>query len=316
MLKRYIVTIGMILLVSLFACDDTDIVLPDSGGETVLFDIPDEWEHVLEIVPTFDKKLLFIEFLTDDGHYAVRYISTYDLETREVERLLGGHSGYCGASVSPNGERMLYSSGWYDLHLTTFPPSEDDVRIDIDGLDWGNWFDDSHIYYTIWESNSSNLNLLNVDTMVNRRLIETDDPGGFGAEISPDKESWVLIRDYDFNWEHVFHADLYSWDGENLTFVRSLFDNHDGYYKCGPWSPDGTKLIVIGNRTDDPEWDGTTDRAIFVYDVKEDDFTQLTFTDYKEEGGPQIACWSADGNTIYFSTTEHIYSVDARKVYH
>ncbi len=312
MLKRYIVIISAVLFASQLACDKTEIVLPDNGGETQLFDLPDTWEEVSAIVPTYDNILLFGELITTDEHYWDHYISTYNLDTGDIERLLMGYS----PSVSPDGNRMVYHRDWGDCRLTSFPPLDAGERLDVPGLDWGEWLDNSHIYYSIGGLGYANLILLNVDTLESRLLIESPDYGGFNAEVSPDKKSWVLKRGYGGDWGNFFYADLYAWDGDNLTFVRPLFDNNDGMYKCGPWSPDGTKLIVMGDRTDDPDWRGTTDRAVFTYDINTGEFTQLTFTDYKTEGGPQGGCWSADGNTIYFSTRERIFELDARKVYH
>lgn len=302
------------ILLLLSSCDKEAVVFPESGGERVLFNIPDQWEWALEVVPTYDNLLLCAEVRMTEEEYWDTYISAYNLDTGDIVRLVGGDDGYSCATVSPNGERMIYNHGWGRVYLTSFPPGGEPIRLNAPGINGAGWVDNEYCLYVPFGAQGSELRLLNVDTMEWRTILKTEEGGGYAVYISPDGTKWVLTRNYVEDFGRYFWADLYTWDGENLTFEKPLFDYTDGFLYAGGWSPDGTKLLARGYR--DPDNPVTTDSALFVYDMRTDVFTQLTFTDYRWEGGVQYCCWSADGNTVYFSTRERTFALDARKIYH
>jgi len=96
---------------------------------------------------------------------------------------------------------------------------------------------------------------------------------------------------------HLFLLDINSGKVEQLT---------DGkYYESSPsWSPDGTKITFVSNRTDDPE--RNDNKSIYVIDAKKGSAIKELTTWKGTENQPR---WSKDGKKIAFlrSTQDMTY---------
>jgi len=301
---------------ALVSCDDVVVSPIIEDGAEVLFDNYGIRETGPRLVPQHPELLMFREeyYNPDSPHDPAEdytaYISTYNFDTGEITRVLGGDRYYGRGDVSPNGSRIVY--GYMgDLYLETYPPEGNPVLlVDSGVLRNSHWFSNNYqiLYPDVTGPAGPNLHLLNINTFEDNVIYEQSEPMTVYGLISPTGILFVLNKDYQFEHEMRAWTELYKWDGEQLVYERDLFDYTSGFLYPWVWSPDGTELLVEGYRDfKNPHF---SDTALYIYDIETGDVTQLTFTDRSRDMGISGGCWSYDGSKVYFSTSEQIYVID------
>ncbi len=123
-----------------------------------------------------------------------------------------------------------------------------------------------------------------------------------GAGPSP-REPWVIDRlqfqrDGRGYLSDSLQTHLYVYDIES----KALTQITSGRWSEGSpaWSPDGTRIAFVSNRTEDPDANSNSDIWVVAADNTDEGATLLRVTDY--EGGDGSPSWSPDGNWIAYTT--------------
>lgn len=123
-----------------------------------------------------------------------------------------------------------------------------------------------------------------------------------GASRTP-REPWVIDRlqfkrDGRGYLTDSLQTHLYVYDVES----KSLTQITSGRWSEGSpaWSPDGTRIAFVSNRTADSDANSNSDIWVVAADNTDEGATLLRITDY--EGGDGSPSWSPDGNWIAYTT--------------
>lgn len=123
-------------------------------------------------------------------------------------------------------------------------------------------------------------------------------------------EPWVIDR-YHFKQDVVgylydkrkSHIYLFDVEGKNTdTLTTGIYDE-----RSIEWSPDGTQLAFVSNRTEDPDKNSNSD--IYIIDAKKGAVMRQLTTWKGTDGSPQ---WSPDGKTLAYTRSS---SEDAFNMY-
>jgi len=271
------------------------------------------------------KKITLFTFLFSGLHY----ISTSQTQKRylrpgDIYRLQSTGD----AQISPDGKWMVYTlsttdsaidkrntdiwmmswDGTESVQLTNSPDGENNPKWSPDG---------KYISFTTARNSGSNQVYL-LNRLGGEAIKLTDVKGDLGDYAwSPDGKKLLLtIKDYEdtagkkINKPYVidryhFKQDIsgYQYDKRKIHFY--LFDvatkktdtlTQGNYNEGGAqWSPDGTAIAFVSNRTEDPDKNENTD--IFIIDAKPGALTKQFTTWNGSDASPQ---WSPDGKSIAY----------------
>ena len=271
------------------------------------------------------KKITLFTFLFSGLHY----ISTSQTQKRylrpgDIYRLQSTGD----AQISPDGKWMVYTlsttdsaidkrntdiwmmswDGTESVQLTNSPDGENNPKWSPDG---------KYISFTTARNSGSNQVYL-LNRLGGEAIKLTDVKGDLGDYAwSPDGKKLLLtIKDYEdtagkkINKPYVidryhFKQDIsgYQYDKRKIHFY--LFDvatkktdtlTRGNYNEGGAqWSPDGTAIAFVSNRTEDPDKNENTD--IFIIDAKPGALTKQFTTWNGSDASPQ---WSPDGKSIAY----------------
>ncbi|WP_218089742.1 LpqB family beta-propeller domain-containing protein [Rhodohalobacter halophilus] len=118
---------------------------------------------------------------------------------------------------------------------------------------------------------------------------------------SEDPQPYVIDR-LQFKRDYVGYLDrrrvhLYTYTPGDSTATQLTFGDYD--HSSATWSPDGTKIAFVSNRTEEPDSNDNSD--IWVVDAnrgEEGGLVQVT----KNEGSDGSPSWSPDGRHIAYTT--------------
>jgi len=271
------------------------------------------------------KKITLFTFLFSGLHY----ISTSQTQKRylrpgDIYRLQSTGD----AQISPDGKWMVYTlsttdsaidkrntdiwmmswDGTESVQLTNSPDGENNPKWSPDG---------KYISFTTARNSGSNQVYL-LNRLGGEAIKLTDVKGDLGDYAwSPDGKKLLLtIKDYEdtagkkINKPYVidryhFKQDIsgYQYDKRKIHFY--LFDvatkktdtlTRGNYNEGGAqWSPDGTAIAFVSNRTEDPDKNENTD--IFIIDAKPGAAAKQFTTWNGSDASPQ---WSPDGKSIAY----------------
>lgn len=271
------------------------------------------------------KKITLFTFLFSGLHY----ISTSQTQKRylrpgDIYRLQSTGD----AQISPDGKWMVYTlsttdsaidkrntdiwmmswDGTESVQLTNSPDGENNPKWSPDG---------KYISFTTARNSGSNQVYL-LNRLGGEAIKLTDVKGDLGDYAwSPDGKKLLLtIKDYEdtagkkINKPYVidryhFKQDIsgYQYDKRKIHFY--LFDvatkktdtlTRGNYNEGGAqWSPDGTAIAFVSNRTEDPDKNENTD--IFIIDAKPGALAKQFTTWNGSDASPQ---WSPDGKSIAY----------------
>lgn len=244
-------------------------------------------------------------------------------------------------AVSPDGDWIAYtvSESDYDegssetrIWMVSKDGSER-LPMTAEGYSAGNpqWTPDgSHLTFTASRNDSKN-QVWKLDMRGGEAQQVTDIEQGInGFEWSPDGSRLLLmIRDKEeevegdepkphvidrlqFKRDYAGYLDrrrvhIYTYTPGDSTATQLTFGDYD--HSSAAWSPDGSKIAFVSNRTEEP--DGNQNNDIWVVDAdlgeKEGGLIQVT----KNPGSDSSPAWSPDGREIVYTT-----SVEPEKIWY
>lgn len=160
------------------------------------------------------------------------------------------------------------------------------------------------IVYSSHRTGSHNIFITNANGTANRRqLTFEEDLDQLGPAWSPDGTRIAFYGRTNYR----SNGDIYIMDadGANVVNITDSPSNDDLY---PTWSPDGTQLVFHSNQPS--EVDESQDFELYIYDLEDVSFTQLTFNNVDDYG----ADWSPDGSQIAFYSWDdgvpHIFTIN------
>src|SRR5699024_4117394 len=92
-------------------------------------------------------------------------------------------------------------------------------------------------------------------------------------DISPDNKRILFLANLDEDSDYTLRNDLYELEFANNDIKKLTNEKHD--YNKANYSPDGEKIVLIGNERD---YRGATQDDIYVLEGREGFFQQLSET--------------------------------------
>jgi len=133
-------------------------------------------------------------------------------------------------------------------------------------------------------------------------VVEDPTPADLDKEELPNPRPWVIDRlqfkeDYvGYLDRHRTHIHIVSVEsGELRQLTNGDYDDEEP-----AWSPDGTKIVFVSNRTDDPDGNRNTDLWLVDTSGEKAEPKQLT-TSKTADTSP---AWSPNGQTIVYTSTD------------
>jgi len=180
--------------------------------------------------------------------------------------------------------------------------------------------DGNHLSFAAFSEESESSQVFTLDLRGGERVQLTDVDGGVeGYEWSPDGKQLVLtIRDQEsgtatlpwvidslkFKQDYVGYLDnlrahLYVFDIEKNSLLQITSGDYEEYSPA--WSPDGSRIAFVSNRTAEPDFSYDTNIWLVKPDVahNEQELVQVT-TNPLSDGSP---LWHPDGERIAYITT-------------
>ena len=96
------------------------------------------------------------------------------------------------------------------------------------------------------------------------------------------------------------HTHLYTFELATETLTQITSGSWDEAQPA--WSPDGTRIAFVSNRTEDPDANSNSDVWVVAADNTDEGATLLRLTDY--EGGDSQPAWSPDGAWVTYVTDD------------
>lgn len=308
---RYAVAIfATAVITAAIGCDsDTPVdPVPDDGARK-LFDIPNAEEADPEPTPD-GRYILFVES-HDLGSDFERYLSRYDLGTGEITRITDdGDFPGSGIAISPDGKYLAYrNSGIWILPMDGGEP----FQVCDDGLaDIFSWKPDSTaVVYGTFYGTEGRLKEVDINTTNERLLLSAGYYKDFiSGYYSPDSAKMLVAIYESLDFDNAFEVAVYdtsSWEKEE-TLLYTKTSNAPCYIYAGPWSPDGTKFLLI-------TFGKGMDKYVDYYDLETNGVKPVTTTPRTVTD----ARWSVDGEKVFFhggpvgeSTADErgIYAID------
>jgi dipeptidyl aminopeptidase/acylaminoacyl peptidase len=290
-------------------CDKTPVdPVPDDGARK-LFDIPNAGEADPEPTPD-GRYILFVESY-DLGSDFERYLSRYDLETGEITRITDdGDFPGGNLAISPDGNYLAYqNTGVWILPMEGGEPFQvsDDALAFV--FSWKR--DSTAVVYGTFYGEEGRLKEVDINTTDERLLLSAGFYKDFDSGYYSPDGARMLVTIHDsigsVSASEIAVYDTTDWEKEE-TLLYTMANNPPHYLYAGPWSPDGSKFLLVTRRKG-------MDRYVDYYDLGTNGVKSVTTT-------PRTvwdARWSVDGEKVFFhggpvgeSTADErgIYAID------
>jgi dipeptidyl aminopeptidase/acylaminoacyl peptidase len=251
--------------------------------------------------------------ITVDDYFALKYIGS--------------------PTVSPDGKWVVYTVSGQDLEkdrrgsriwMTPVAGGEPLPMTARGSSAWSpRWTPDGEqLSFVAFSKESDSSQVFTLDLRGGERVQVTDVEGGVeGYQWSPDGKQLVLIiRDQEpdkgpgpwvidslkFKQDYVGYLDqlrahLYVLDIDSAAVTQITSGDHEEYSPA--WSPDGSKIAFVSNRTAEPDANSNSDIWLVKPDVPHDEQELVRVTTNPSSDGSPI--WHPDGERIaYITTTE------------